>query len=272
MSLVRYHDMKEQADSSLRVSLVQTDIVWEDKERNLLSFTSKIRSLKGNTDLVVLPEMCTTGFSMNSKELAEPPGGKSLTTLRELAVENNLAIVGSLIVEEKGCYFNRGFFLLPDGNSYSYDKRHLFRMGQEDRHFSAGDERLIVRYKNWNICLMICYDLRFPVWCRNQKNEYDLLLFVASWPESRIRVWENLLVARALENLSYVAGVNRVGRDGYNLNYCGKSAIIDPKGKTVLACPDDTEQIQTCFLSLDELQQFRKKFPAGEDADSFMIL
>ncbi len=264
--------MKEQADSSLRVTLIQTDIAWEDKERNLHSITSKIRSLKGTTDLVLLPEMCTTGFSMNSRQLAEPPGGKSLTTLQELAIDICLAIAGSLIVEEEGNYFNRGFFFLPDGNSYYYDKRHLFRMGLEDRHFSAGNERLIVRYKNWNICLMICYDLRFPVWCRNQKSEYDLLLFVASWPESRILVWENLLVARALENLSYVAGVNRVGRDGNNLNYSGKSAIIDPKGKTRLAFTDDSEQIATCSLSLDELQQFRKKFPAGDDADSFVIL
>lgn len=272
MSLVHYPEMKEVANNSLRVSLIQTDIAWEEKECNLLSFTSKIRSQKGNTDLVVLPEMCTTGFSMHSRQLAEPPDGKSMTTFRELAIENNLAIAGSLIIEENEEYFNRGFFFLPDGSFYSYDKRHLFRMGKEDRYFSAGNKRLIVRYKNWNICLMICYDLRFPVWCRNQKNEYDLLLFVASWPESRIKVWENLLVARALENLSYVAGVNRVGRDGYNLNYCGKSMIIDPKGKTVLVCPDETEQIGTCALSLDELQQFRKKFPAGEDADSFMIL
>jgi omega-amidase len=272
MSLVRSHEMKEVADHRLRVSLIQTDIAWEEKERNLLSFTTKIRSLKGTTDLVVLPEMCTTGFSMQSRQLAEPPDGKSLTAFRALAMENDLTIVGSLIVKEKEEYFNRGFFFLPDGTSYSYDKRHLFRMGEEDRHFSAGNKRLIVRYKEWNICLMICYDLRFPVWCRNQKNEYDLLLFVASWPESRIKVWDTLLVARALENLSYVVGVNQVGRDGYNLNYCGKSALIDPKGKTLLACPDGTEQIATCALSLEALQQFRAKFPAGEDADSFVIL
>ena len=175
----------------------------------------KLETLCGTTEVVILPEMFSTGFSMNSKELAEPVSGETITTLKQWATEFQLAIAGSYIASDKGEYFNRAFFLTPAETDHYYDKRHLFRMGQESEHFSAGNGRVIIPYHGWNICLLVCYDLRFPVWSRNVNNEYDLLVYVASWPVQRRQAWDVLLRARAIENMCYVCGVNRIGTDGH---------------------------------------------------------
>lgn len=255
----------------MRVTLFQTDIFWEDKLRNLANIESGLQSLRGKTDLIVLPEMFTTGFSMNSRNLSEENSGNTISTIKRWAKDLDTAICGSHIAKENGRYFNRGFFITPH-SEYYYDKRHLFRMGEEKNYFEAGSERLIVKYKEFNICLQICYDLRFPVWARNVNNEYDLLIYVANWPESRIFVWQNLLIARALENMSYVCGVNRIGKDGNDLKYNGMSALISPRGKAISSVKDSVEWIETVEIDREELELFRKKFPVWKDADNFKIL
>ena len=196
---------------SIRISIIQTDIVWENKQENLRLLHEKLQSLRGITEIVVLPEMFTTGFSMNSRLLAEPVSGTTLRSLKNYAIEFHLSLAGSFICEEQGSYYNRAFLITPDGQEFYYDKRHLFRMGHEAEHFSAGSRKVIIPYNGWNICLQVCYDLRFPVWSRNVNNEYDLLIYVASWPTPRIQAWNTLLCARAIENQCYVCGVNRIG-------------------------------------------------------------
>ena len=213
----------------LRVSLFQYNIKWEDKNFNLQEITRTIKSYKGKTDLIVLPEMFTTGFSMNSESLAEDMNGDTITQLKKLSLDTQIAICGSFISKDDDKYYNKAFFITPEA-TYFYDKRHLFRMGEESSHFSNGNHNIIIPYKSWNISIMICYDLRFPVWCRNINNNFDLQIFVANWPVQRQNVWDILLKARALENVSYVAGVNRTGKDGKNLDYKGGSAMIDFKG------------------------------------------
>ena len=185
---------------SIRISIIQTDIVWENKQENLRLLHEKLQSLRGITEIVVLPEMFSTGFSMQSKMLAEPNSGATITILKQWAAQFQLAICGSYIATENDQFYNRAFFLTPEGEEFYYDKRHLFRMGREAEHFSVGDKRLIIPYRGWNICLLVCYDLRFPVWSRNVNNEYDLLIYVANWPIPRRLVWDTLLRARALEN------------------------------------------------------------------------
>ncbi|NDV65938.1 amidohydrolase [Bacteroides sp. 224] len=253
----------------MRVTILQTDISWENKQENLLKLQKHLEKLRGTTNLVVLPEMFSTGFSMNSRQLAEPIDGPTIQTLREWAIKYQTALTGSYIASDSNHFYNRGFFLTPDGQSYFYDKKHLFRMGEESNHFAAGNKRLIIPYMGWNICLLICYDLRFPVWARNTHNEYDLLLYTANWPDSRHLVWDTLLPARALENMSYVCGVNRVGTDGNNLIYSGGSKLYSAKGELLAAIPDHKEDAITVELSLSSLQQFRNKFPVWKDADEF---
>lgn len=255
----------------MKVSILQSDIVWEDKQANLQKLQMNLEQLKEDTDLVVLPEMFSTGFTMNSHLLAEPMSGKTIFTLKEYAAQYQLALAGSFIATEESGYFNRAFFITPEGDVSYYDKKHLFRMGDEMNHFSAGSERLIVSYKGWNICLLICYDLRFPVWARNRNNEYDLLIYVANWPASRQRVWDMLLPARALENMSYVCGVNRIGTDGNDLLYQGGSIIYSPKGEVLASVPPNEESTATADLSLSSLREFRSKFPVWKDADEFKL-
>ncbi len=256
---------------ALRVSLIQTDIVWEDKEANLLHCADALAPLAGQCDVAVLPEMFSTGFSMNAEALAEPVDGTTIATVKQWASEYGMAIAGSYIArDERGC-FNRAFFITPEGEEHYYDKKHLFRMGEEGKHFLPGNERPIIHYKGWNILLLVCYDLRFPVWCRNVDNEYDLLLFVASWPEPRAQVWRSLLVARAIENLAYVCGVNRVGEDGASLLYRGDTMAIGVKGNTLAEAEPRIPQIIQVTLSLSELHTFRQKFPAWKDADPFTL-
>lgn len=255
----------------MRLSIIQTDIVWENKQENLRRLRKKLQALCGTTEVVVLPEMFSTGFSMNSKALAEPANGETITSLKQWAAEFGLAIAGSYIASDKGQYYNRAFFMTPEGEEHYYDKHHLFRMGQEGNHFSAGRDRLTFSYRGWNICLLVCYDLRFPVWSRNVNNEYDLLIYVASWPASRRRAWDVLLRARAIENVCYVCGVNRVGTDGHGLMYDGGSALYSFKGDLLASIPDGQENIATTPIELSPLRSFREKFPVWKDSDSFTL-
>lgn len=258
----------------LRVSLLQADIAWEDKQENLRRLRAKLETLRGQTDVAILPETFSTGFSMNPAALAEPTDGSTITTLRRWAEECGVAICGSYIAcgDTPGTYANRAFFLTPEGDAHFADKRHLFRMGGEAEHYTPGEKRLIVNYRGWNICLLVCYDLRFPVWSRNRHNEYDLLIYVANWPASRRKVWDVLLQARALENISYVCGVNRIGEDFHGTPHDGGSAAWSPKGERLANVPDHAEGIATTTLDGNALQRFRERFPAWKDADGFSII
>lgn len=255
----------------LKISIVQTDIAWENKQENLRMLREKLHALRGTTEIVVLPEMFSTGFTMKSREFAEPVSGITVRILKELAADFQLALCGSFICSERSNYYNRAFFITPEGEEFYYDKRHLFRMGNEAEYFSAGNNKLIISYRGWNICLLVCYDLRFPVWSRNVNNEYDLLIYVASWPQARRLAWDTLLCARALENMCYVCGVNRIGVDGNKLIYNGGSVVFSAKGEVLASVPDGEEGIETVSLSLISLQQLRDKFPVWKDADAFRL-
>lgn len=231
----------------------------------------KLHALRGTTEIVVLPEMFSTGFTMKSRELAEPVSGITVRILKELAADFQLALCGSFICSERSNYYNRAFFITPEGEEFYYDKRHLFRMGNEAEYFSAGNNKLIISYRGWNICLLVCYDLRFPVWSRNVNNEYDLLIYMASWLQARRLAWDTLLCARALENMCYVCGVNRIGVDGNKLIYNGGSVVFSAKGEVLASVPDGEEGIETVSLSLISLQQLRDKFPVWKDADAFRL-
>lgn len=255
----------------MKISIVQTDIIWENKQENLRLLREKLSPLRGTTEIVVLPEMFSTGFTMKSRELAEPVSGITVRILKELAADFQLALCGSFICSERSNYYNRAFFITPEGEEFYYDKRHLFRMGNEAEYFSSGNNKLIISYRGWNICLLVCYDLRFPVWSRNVNNEYDLLIYVASWPQARRLAWDTLLCARALENMCYVCGVNRIGVDGNKLIYNGGSVVFSAKGEVLASVPDGEEGIETVSLSLISLQQLRDKFPVWKDADAFRL-
>lgn len=258
----------------LKISLAQYDIVWNDKQANFSKIENLLKSKKEDFDLLILPEMFNTGFSMNPETLAEKPDSISLDFLKRIAKENNTAVAGSFMVEEAGKYYNRLYFVEPNGDYKTYDKRHLFRMGNEHNHFSGGNSELIITYKSWKIKFLICYDLRFPVWSKNkyenQEFEYDILVYVANWPEVRVHVWEKLLQARAIENLSYSIGVNRIGLDGKNLNYNGRSLACDFKGDLIKNLKN-SEEIYTFTVSKENLKEFRNKFNVGLDWDKFEI-
>ena len=256
-------------NSHLRVTLVQPEIAWQEPARNRRMLAEHFRGLFGHTDLIVLPEMFTTGFSMDAEALAEEMDGPTVGWLREEAVSLACAITGSLIVREDGRYYNRLVWASPDGTILHYDKRHLFRMAAEHEHYAAGSRRLIVEYKGWRICPMVCYDLRFPVWSRN-RGDYDLLVYVANWPGRRRSAWQSLLRARAIENLSYVLGVNRVGSDGNGVNYSGDSVALDFLGQP-LNNEHGGDSVETVVLDRTLLQDFRASFPAHLDADGFEL-
>ncbi|MDF9830146.1 amidohydrolase [Parabacteroides sp. PF5-6] len=258
-------------EHNLRISMIQSHIIWEDRDENLGYYGELLRRVSGKTDIAVLPEAFSTGFSMNVEKLADTMDGVTVSTIKGWAKKYKLAVVGSFIVKESGKYFNRAFFITPEGQASYYDKRHLFRMAEEDQHFTAGSERTIVAYKGWNICLQVCYDLRFPVWSRNVDKEYDLLIYVANWPEARKRVWKTLLQARAMENMAFVCGVNRVGIDGKGFVYRGDSMVFSPKGKKLADAGKREEITRTCTLEKKELSKLREKFPAWQDADRFSI-
>ena len=256
---------------NLRVSLVQTALIWEDPDANRKKLEQQLANVN-YTDLIILPEMFTTGFSMHPEALAETPSGHTLKWMQKMAADKDALLTGSIIVNDQGHYYNRLYAVFPDGSFSFYDKRHLFRMGEENEHYTPGRDKLILEYKSWKIFPLVCYDLRFPVWSRNQQNNYDLLLYVANWPESRNMVWKTLLEARALENQAYVAGVNRVGTDGTGLRYSGDSRMIDAKGIIISNIPAQKEFIETIELSKKTLEDFRQKFPVWMDADRFKIL
>ncbi len=255
--------------STLNVTIVQADLLWQDSAGNRQHFTSVIEGLPAPTNLIVLPEMFTTGFSMDAPDLAETMNGDSVTWMHEMAVKSNAAVCGSLIIVDNQQYFNRFICASPTGDLHCYDKRHLFRLAKEQNHYVAGAELLTFDLQGFRICPLVCYDLRFPVWSRN-RGHYDLLLYVANWPDRRHHAWETLLRARAIENLSYVAGVNRTGSDGNGIPYVGGSAIIDFIGNDI-ANLSDREGCVSADLDLEQLATFRERFTFHKDADDFMI-
>jgi omega-amidase len=259
--------------SNLTITLIQTNLRWENKTANLAMFEEKIESVVGKTEVVLLPEMFSTGFSMQPEKLSETMDGTTLAWMKKAANENHLILCGSIIIEENGKFYNRLIWMLPNGSFGVYDKRHLFAYGKEDEHYTPGNKRLIASVKGWKICLNVCYDLRFPVWSAQdqQQGNYDVLVYVANWPERRSLAWKTLLQARAIENQCYVAGVNRVGNDGNNIYHAGDSSVIDPMGHIIYQ-KNKEEDIFTCTLSKDHLQQVREKYPFLSDADNFMIL
>lgn len=260
----------------LRLTLIQSPLHWQDADANLAMFEEKIWQIEEQTDVIILPEMFTTGFSMESEKLAEPANFKTFKWMKQMAEQTKAAIVGSAIIKEDQKYFNRLIWMQPDGQFKTYDKRHLFRMASEHDHFDPGSKKLIVEWKGWRICPLVCYDLRFPVWSRNNhltdlhRMNYDLVLFIANWPEPRVNAWDILLKARAVENLAYSIGVNRIGEDGNEVTYNGHSAAIDFKGYEMLQL-GEKETIETVTLSGQELLKYRKKFPAHLDADKFRL-
>ena len=255
--------------STLSVTIVQADLLWHDATGNRERFATVIEGLQQPTDLIVLPEMFTTGFSMDAPGLAETMDGESVNWMRKTAASSNASVCGSLIIADNQQYYNRFICASPAGDLQCYDKRHLFRLADEQNHYAAGTELLMFDLKGWRICPMVCYDLRFPVWSRN-RDCYDLLLYVANWPDRRHHAWETLLRARAIENLSYIAGVNRTGLDGNDIPYNGGSAIIDYLGEDLAALGDETGTA-SAELSLDKLTTFRERFAFHKDADSFTI-
>lgn len=254
----------------LTVALLQIDLAWEDPLANLQQFQKKIEILPSEVDLIVLPEMFPTGFSMNAAALAEPPEGPSLEWMKQMAASKDAAVTGSVIVEEKGSFFNRLFFVFPDGSHKQYDKRHTFTLAGEHEVYEAGTQRLVLLFRGWKICPLVCYDLRFPVWARNTE-EYDLLLYVANWPSVRIVAWDTLLKARAIENLSYCVGVNRIGTDGNGHPYTGHSAVYDCLGKLVSTPDFEGELVELVELQKSHIEETRGKLKFLQDRDNFSL-
>lgn len=255
----------------MRISLIQDIIHWADKEANLQKTETQLKALAGKTDLVVLPEMFTTGFCTDQPDLAEKMKGNSISLLKKWAMAYNFAITGSLIIKENDFNFNRGFFIFPDGKIETVDKRHLFSLGGENNHFSSGNKKPIINYCGFNIRLLICYDVRFPVWARNVNNEYDLLIFVANFPKNRIKAWDILLQARAIENQAYVCGVNCIGTDGLGISYNGHSTLLSYLASPLLHFPENETSIQTYNLEIESLIKFRTKSAFWKDADRFEV-
>lgn len=255
----------------MRLSIVQRSLSWEQAEANRKNFSEILQPLKGQTDLVLLPEMFTTGFSMNTSAQAEPMDGPTMHWMQDTARNLDAAICGSFICKDAGQCYNRLVFMRPDGSFEHYDKRHLFSLANENQYFTPGEQRLCLEWKGWRICPLICYDLRFPVWSRNQGTSYDLLLYVANWPSRRAHHWRTLLPARAIENQCYVAAVNIAGTDGNGLEYRGDSSVFDFSGNTMTQIPDGIEAINTVELSLSDLNAFRQQLPFLADADHFQI-
>lgn len=256
--------------STLNISIIQPDILWENKEANLRQYEYYIDAIDEKKEIVVLPEMFSTGFSMNTA-LAETMDGPSVQWMKDMSARHRIILTGSLIIEEEGKYFNRLIWMQPDGKSYHYDKRHLFAYAEEDKHYTAGEKRVIVSVKGFKIMLQVCYDLRFPVWARNRNEEYDILLYVANWPERRNLAWKTLLQARAIENQSYVIGCNRVGKDGKDINYSGDSSLFGPLGEMIWQRSGEAI-CHTATLQKELIDTTRKSLPFLKDADEFMLL
>ncbi|MCK5209074.1 MAG: amidohydrolase [Cyclobacteriaceae bacterium] len=262
--------------NTLKTTFIQSDLYWQDIDANLAMFEEKIWEIKEPTDVIILPEMFNTGFSMNAKSLAEPMNFKTFRWMNQMARQKDAAVVGSYIVKESTKYYNRLYWVEPDGNFDFYDKRHLFRMSDEHLTYSEGKKRMVCNFRGWKIMPLVCYDLRFPVWSRNRyyrdlgELEYDLLIYVANWPAPRTEVWDTLLKARSMENQCFTIGVNRTGSDGMRIDYNGHSTVFDFKGQPLNEI-SNKPTIQTVELNLDELKSFRKKFPAYLDGDEFEV-
>lgn len=256
---------------TLRLALVQPDLAWQDAAANRELLTPLLAPLAGSTDLIILPEMFTSAFAMGSGAIAEPAGGPSLDWMREQAQQLDAALCGSVAVEDGGRRYNRLYFVTPDGHHWHYDKRHLFRMLGEHKRYAEGNDRLLLEWRGWRILPLVCYDLRFPVWCRSTAEQcWDLMVVVANWPAPRTMHWEALLKARAIENLAYAAGVNRVGTDGNGLAYHGASQVVDPRGE-ILAHAGTAATVCLANLSRKALLDWRETFPAWMDADRFTL-
>lgn len=256
----------------LKITLVQTPLAWENGEANRKMFDGLLKAIRKNsTNLIILPEMFATGFSMKASKLAESMNGPSVEWMREMAFNKNAVLCGSLIIKEKGKFYNRLVWAQPDGTVLHYDKRHLFRMAKEEKIFTDGKKKLIVNLNGWNVCPLVCYDLRFPVWSRSH-GDIDLLLYVANWPERRRYAWKQLLIARAIENQCYVAGLNRIGNDGNNISYSGDSVVLDPFGMPLSNIKKNKSDVVTVTLSYKKLAAFRKVFPVMMDIDKFKLI
>jgi len=271
----------------MKVTYIQSQLFWEDKEKNLNHFDKLIASIKEESDLILLPEMFSTGFSMNPKKNAVPANGEVLKWMQTKAKEKNAIICGSVAVKDRENYFNRLFWVQANGEFKTYNKRHLFSMGHEEEHYKAGAKKLLTQSGEWKFCPMICYDLRFPVWSRNKFNskksadgskhlaegtwDYDVLIYVANWPEVRTYAWKQLLIARAIENQCYVIGVNRIGADGNGVKHCGDSMVIGPKGEILSKANTNQECVETLNLDKLALKEYRTAFPVGKDADAFSV-
>jgi omega-amidase len=266
--------------STLTITTIQSNLIWEEKAANLRMLEQKIAGIEEKTEIVVLPEMFNTGFSMRPEALAETMEGETVEWMKRVSRENGIVLTGSVMIEEAGNYYNRLVWMLPNGQYGHYDKRHLFAFGEEDKHYSPGNKRLIASVKGWKINLLVCYDLRFPVWARQAplpsrrgdggEVEYDVLIYVANWPERRSHAWKTLLCARAIENQCYVVGVNRTGSDANNIYYSGNSLVIDPLGQVLYHMADE-EDVNTITLQKEMLEDVRTKFPFWKDADTFRI-
>ena len=258
----------------LNIVLLQSDIFWEDTAKNLAHFSLLVKEIREPVDLVILPEMFSTGFTTNIVKCAETMNGPSMHFLRETASTKNCLIVGSLMIKEETGFYNRLICMSPDGTFQTYNKRHLFRLTEEYKIMHSGDKKIIVQKGDWHFLPLVCYDLRFPVWSKNTflngKYEYDVLVYPSNWPLSRANIWKSLLIARAIENQAYVVGVNRIGPDGYGTRHAGCSMVIDPKGN-ILAEAGDKEEILRATLSMEELILFRESFKIGLDWDRFNI-
>lgn len=255
--------------NELRICLVQADLAWENRNQNLAHLRQMVEQ-SPSTDIVFLPEMFASGFTMNAAECAEAPDGESVQWMKGLARAQNTAVTGSLIIAENGNYYNRLFWVEPNGKTLTYNKRHLFSLAGEEKVFTPGTTNILIEYKGWRIRPQICYDLRFPVWCRNT-DDYDLLFFVANWPDRRVRHWQQLLHARAIENQSFVVGVNRVGEDGNGIEHSGHSAVINPLGEMVSSIAPSKEGVEVITLNKSDLTEVRSRFSFLADRDGFEI-
>jgi predicted amidohydrolase len=261
----------------IKITIVQQDIYWEDVKKNLDTLSQKLNSLQENTDLIILPEMFNTVFTMNVNKYYELINGRTIRWMRDIAINKNCAITGSLIIKENDNFYNRLIWINSDGSLQYYDKHHLFRMASENQNFSEGERRIVTNIKGFNFLPLICYDLRFPVWSRNRYNshhdsfKYDCVIYIANWPEKRSFAWKTLLQARAIENQSYVIGVNRIGTDYSGLEYIGESMVINSKGKCINNPVKNAENIETVTLSYSELDEYRKAFEVAKDWDKYKV-
>lgn len=258
--------MKEE----LKVVLIQSDLVWENPQLNRKNFTERINSLNEDVDLIILPEMFSSGFTMHPENVGENMQGETVVWMKKLAIEKQTALTGSLVIQEGNNYYNRLLFVHANGTIETYDKRHTFTLAGEDKVYSTGTQKLLVDYKGWKICPLICYDLRFPVWARNVEN-YDLLIYVANWPKPRITAWNGLLKARAIENMSYCIGVNRVGFDANKFEYSGHSAAYDVLGNIISTIQPSIEQIEIVNLNKNHIKKYREKLRFLDDRDEFTL-